>query len=277
MNYRHFYHAGNFADVFKHSILMVILNILKQKDKGFCYIDTHAGVGGYDLRREETQRSQEYLDGIAKLLKAPHPPAELARYIELVKAYQNTEALHGYPGSPLVAKHFLRPQDQMIVNEFHPDDFQDLKYTLGKSPQIHCHHRDAYEFLPAILPPTLGRGLILIDPPYEKTDEFAAITDCLETSIKRFRNGIYMIWYPIVSLSHRAFTRQILRAKWAPTLVTELTVTAIPEVKSGMIGCGIVVLNPPWKSESAISSITDYLAGLFQRDESGYHRTEFVE
>ncbi len=276
MNYRHFYHVGSFADVFKHSLLMVVINSFKQKDKGFCYIDTHAGIGSYDLRREETQRSKEYQTGIATLLKAPHPPTELAQYIELVKACQNSETLHCYPGSPLVAKSLLRPQDLMIVNELHPEDYQDLRYTLGKTSQIHCHQRDAYEFLPAILPPTPARGCILIDPPYERTDEFAAITDCLNASIKRFPNGIYMIWYPIVSLQHRAFTRHILRAKWAPTIVSEMTLTAIPEMKSGMIGCGMVVLNPPWKSETAITNITTYLATLFQRDESGYHRTEFV-
>lgn len=277
MNYRHFYHIGNFADVFKHSLLVAVIDALRQKDKAFCYIDTHAGTGSYDLTREETQRSREYQDGIEKLLRAQNPPAELIQYIDLVKSFQISETLLRYPGSPLIAQALLRPQDQMIVNELHPDDYQTLRYSLGKSPNIHCHHRDAYEFLPAILPPTPARGLILIDPPYERIDEFAALTACLKTSIKRFANGVYMIWYPIVSLQHRSFTRQIIREKLAPTLVTEMALTAIPEAKSGIIGCGIVILNPPWKIEQKVRAITEYLAELFKKDESGYCRTEFAE
>jgi 23S rRNA (adenine2030-N6)-methyltransferase len=277
MNYRHFYHVGSFADVFKHSLLTAVIDALCQKDKPFCYIDTHAGIGNYDLTREETQRSKEYREGIQKLLHAKDPPPDLSHYIELINAYQQHGDLHCYPGSPVLAKRLLRPGDQLIVNEFHPADYQTLKYSLGKSPNIHCHHRDAYEFLPAVLPPSPARACILIDPPYERSDEFPAIMSCLHHALQRFPSGVYMIWYPIVSLQHRTFTRQILREKLAPTLITEMTLTAIPEEKSGMIGCGMVILNPPWKIEKSIASHTQYLAALFKRDESGYYRTEFIE
>lgn len=277
MNYRHFYHVGSFADVFKHSILATVIDSLCQKDKPFCYIDTHAGIGSYDLRREETQRSKEYRDGIEKLLHAKNPLPDLNRYIEIIQSYQHHGDLHCYPGSPVLVQQLLRPNDQMIVNEYHPADYQTLKITLGKSPHIHCHHRDAYEFLPAILPPTPARGCILIDPPFERTDEFTAITNCLRNSLPRFANGVYMIWYPIVSLQYRSFTRQILREKFGPTLVTEMALTAIPEEKAGMIGCGVVLINPPWRIEKIIAPITEYLSELFKKDDSGYCRTELVE
>ncbi len=277
MNYRHFYHVGSFADTFKHSILMAVIDFLKQKNKPFCYIDTHAGIGNYDLRREETQRSKEYQDGIEKLLQAKNPHPELLPYIELIRAYQHQGDLHCYPGSPVLVKQLLRSDDQMIVNEYHPADYHTLKLTLGKNPNIHCHHRDAYEFLPAILPPSPARGCILIDPPFERKDEFDAILNCLRKSISRFAKGVFMIWYPIVSLQHRSFTRQILREKFGPTLISELTTTAIPETKSGMIGCGMVIINPPYRSEKIIAGITEYLAQLFKKDESGYSRTELAQ
>ncbi len=276
MNYRHFFHVGSFADVFKHSLLVTVIDALQQKNKPFCYIDTHAGIGNYDLTREETQRSKEYLDGIDKLLHTKDPLPDLKHYINLINDYQHHGDLRCYPGSPMLVTQLLRPDDRMIVNELHPADFQTLKITLGKNPNIHCHHRDAYEFLPAILPPSPARACILIDPPYERTDEFSAIMSCLRHCFQRFPTGVYMIWYPIVSLQHRSFTREILREKLAPTLVTEFTLTAIPEEKSGMIGCGMVILNPPWKIEKSIGDITAYLANLFQRDNSGYHRTEMA-
>lgn len=277
MNYRHFFHVGSFADVFKHSLLTAVIDALCQKEKPFCYIDTHAGIGNYDLRREETQRSKEYREGIQRLLHANSTLPELNHYLEIINAYQKHGELHCYPGSPVLAQQLVRANDHLIVNEYHPADFQTLKYSLGKSPNIHCHHRDAYEFLPAILPPSPARACILIDPPYERGDEFSAIMSCLHRAVPRFDSGVYMIWYPIVSLQHRSFTRQILREKLAPTIVTEMTLTAIPAEKIGMIGCGMVILNPPWKIAKTVSAITTYLTELFKRDESAYHRTEWVE
>lgn len=274
MNYRHFYHAGNFADVFKHALLVAVIESLKQKNKPFSYIDTHAGIGDYDLRREETQRSKEYSEGIKKLLTSKSIAPELNVFCALIKAYQK-KFPHHYPGSPMLAKELLREGDQMMLNELHPDDFQVLKLNVGKSAAIHCHHRDAYEFLPAILPPKPARGCILIDAPFEKREEFGAIIDCLKKSIPRFQNGIYMVWYPIVSLQHRQFTRQILREKFGPKLVSEICLTAIPEQKSGLIGCGMIIINPPWQIEKTIAPIAQALTQLFQRDESAYSRTDF--
>lgn len=265
MNYRHIFHAGNFADVFKHAIETTLLQRLAEKPNPFVYIDTHAGIGLYDLTCEQAQRSPEYQHGIAKLLSQPQTIPELEPYLTIVKHYYDDNRRH-YPGSVMIASHFIRSQDKMIVNEYHPEDFQTLKHQSKKLGNIHYHHRDAYEFLPAILPPTPNRGLVLIDPPFEQEDEFKKINTMLASSIKRFNNGMYMLWYPIVIKKNINTILNLIHSLKLPILNCYLTVGELPAEKRGLVGSGVMIINPPWKIEDTLSRIGNYLLPLFQLD-----------
>lgn len=259
MNYRHIYHAGNFADVFKHVILCIVLDSLRSKGKPFCYIDTHAGLGIYDLSADEAARSPEYQHGIAKLLSAHTDSDELSPYITIVKSLQHGEPLSHYPGSPLIAAQFLGEHDQLILNEWHPDDAKTLKRNMKHHHAAHCHQRDAYEFLPAVLPPTPKRALILIDPPYEKVSEYDDIVKVLQKSLKRFETGIYMLWYPIVSDSHHMLVKQIKSAINKPMIHYEMRSKS---KQTGLLGSGVIIINPPWKVEDSITKATAALNTL---------------
>lgn len=269
MNYRHIYHAGNFADVFKHLVLCTLLKQLRDKNKPFCYIDSHAGIGLYDLHSNETQRSLEYNQGIVKLLEANATSPLFSTYTSIIKAINTPITLEDansisnlryYPGSPLIAAHFLKEQDNIILNELHDEDFLTLKKNTQHLPQVSCHKRHAYEFLPAILPPTPRRALILIDPPYEKRDEYNNIVIALKKSLKKFATGIYLIWYPIVDDSHQTLLRRIQTAVAQPLIHHKIMCR---NKSSGLIGSGVAIINPPWKADDAIQQLVSQLTDLF--------------
>ncbi len=261
MNYRHIYHAGSFADVYKHAVLCSLLQALCLKDKPYCYIDSHAGVGLYDLNSAEALRSPEYQFGIEKLLILPEVPDILSEYLNIVKSYQDEASLRFYPGSPLIAAHFMRAHDHLILNELHPQDVKALKQNCAKIPNLHCHQRDAYEFLPAILPPVPRRACILIDPPYEKTDESRRIVQTLEKCVKRFATGIYMIWYPIVhARDHQSLVFLLQKHIQLPMIYNEIQLTHKAE---GLLGTGMIIINPPWQFESRLKTLTDWCQKFF--------------
>lgn len=259
MNYRHIYHAGSFTDVFKHVILCILLNNLQKKGKPFCYIDSHAGLGIYDLSAAEVSRSPEYQQGIAQLITLPALSDEIANYVKIVNSFQKDNLLLTYPGSPLIAAHFLGEHDKLILNELHPEDFIKLKKNMKQYHRAHCHQRDAYEFLPAILPPTPKRGLILIDPPYEKTSEYDDIIDVLKKSLKRFENGIYMLWYPIVNDAHTKLVNKIKTTVKQPIIHAEMI---SQHSKTRLRGSGVIIINPPWNIENKIICVTEKLKKL---------------
>lgn len=272
MNYRHIYHAGGFADVFKHSILVHLLLSLAIKDKGYCYIDTHSGIGLYDLQREEAQRSPEFLNGIKVLNQLKNVPAELKPYLSIIQNQQRGEDLRFYPGSPLIATKLVRQQDMLILNEQHPKDFKTLKTCFQNKNNTHCHQRDAYEFLPAILPPLLSRALILIDPAYEIPNEYEKLLEMLIKATTRFSSGIYAIWYPIKSHSPHIFLKKCAKQGFSNPLVAELILSDDRSGESGMIGCGMLILNPPWKIEEKLTVINQFLWESFSFHHQGYHR-----
>ncbi len=261
MNYRHIYHAGNFADVFKHVVLGILLKQLCLKEKPFCYIDTHAGIGLYDLQADEAQRSFEYQHGIMKLLSIPTLGPEFSDYINIVKSFNNNStSLECYPGSPFIAKQFLREYDKMILNELHDQDFLTLKKNIRNIQQACCHKRDAYEFLPAILPPTPRRALILIDPPYEKLSEHTQLIHMLKTGLQKFESGIFVLWYPIVDERHHKLLRQIHSSITQPIQHYEIRSQS---KKEGLIGSGVVIINPPWNTDTPIQNVVKRLNQIF--------------
>jgi 23S rRNA (adenine2030-N6)-methyltransferase len=203
MNYRHAFHAGNFADVFKHTILVGLLQALKEKPAPFCYLDTHAGAGRYDLRGVEAARTGEAESGIVRLLGAQaEAPPLLRAYLDLIAALNlagySGHAIAIYPGSPLIASHLLRPSDRAVLCELQGEEAAALKALFAGDARIGVHQRDGYAALAALLPPKERRGLVLIDPPFEAQEgEFCAIEAALKSAYARWPTGIYAIWYPI--------------------------------------------------------------------------------
>lgn len=247
MNYRHAFHAGNFADVVKHLALVAILLHLKRKDAAFAVIDTHAGRGLYDLRSEATRRTGEAEKGIARILAAL-PGASfstsLLRYVEIVRAVGDGF----YPGSPLIAAPLLRRQDRLVGIEKHPDDAAALAKALAPFANLRSECADGYARLKALLPPAERRGLVLIDPPFESPDEFQHVARALGDALKRFANGIYLIWYPVkaAGVAH-AFAGEVLAA--GAKKVVRVIVEFAPEgggAKERLSSCGLIIVNPPY-------------------------------
>jgi 23S rRNA (adenine2030-N6)-methyltransferase len=260
MNYRHSYHAGNFADVIKHLVLIILLQSLQRKENPFCFLDTHAGIGLYALDSVEAQKSQEYHEGIEKLLSLDnqHIPLVLQQYIHIVKKYNVSDGVHYYPGSPMIARDFLRAQDRAILCELHKEDIHTLKKNFMRDEQVAVHHMDAYLGMKAFLPFKQKRGLVLIDPPFEVTDEFERIALALENALMRWRSGHFMVWYPIKHEERVASFYRKVGALIAEHLILHFSLNEIAE--SGKLAqCGILLVNPPWQTKEAIESVLPFL------------------
>src|SRR5205085_3901176 len=202
MNYRHAFHAGGFADVVKHVVLVRILTYLQDKPASFRVIDTHAGAGLYDLASDEARRGGEWLTGIARLMQArlSHEAMALTKpYVDIVRAFNPRGELKAYPGSPLIARGLLRPQDRLVVCELEPKARKALIGVLRRDEQARVVDLDGWMALPAFVPPKERRGLVLIDPPFEAKDEFDKLGECFAAAFAKWPTGIYVIWYPAKS------------------------------------------------------------------------------
>lgn len=261
MNYRHLYHAGNFADVLKHTIMIVLLRALSKKEAPFCFLDTHAGIGLYPLQSIEAQKSREYESGIANLLsiQTNNIPDIIQHYISIISDF-NSDTVRYYPGSPLIAEKCLRDQDQLILCELHPEDVETLKDNMPHKKNIAIHHTDGYLGMKAFLPPTLKRGLVMIDPPFEVANEFELITQALQRALKHWQSGHFMIWYPIKNQKAVHAFYKNLRDFEKPILIIEFALNH-PPVEEKLSRCGIALINPPWQVEELLtSSLLPYLA-----------------
>lgn len=281
MNYRHAFHAGNFADVFKHTILIGLLQALKAKPAEFCYVDTHAGRGRYDLRSDEAARTLEHVNGVQRLLAASALPDALQIYVDLLRAFDaETSAasapnpidvpasielacLGNYPGSPLIAARCMRVQDRAIVCELHEEEAAALRNALRSDARFAVHRRDGYAALKALLPPAQKRGLVLIDPPFEaQAAEYARIKAALADSLVRWPQAIHAIWYPVkLREPILPFHRWLGAKAGADVLVAELLLHAD---NSGLRlnGCGLAMVNPPWHFERQLETWLPWLAAL---------------
>jgi 23S rRNA (adenine2030-N6)-methyltransferase len=261
MNYRHAYHAGNFADCMKHTLLVWLLRALARKDKPFCVLDTHAGAGAYDLEAEAARRTGEAGGGIVRLRAGA--PAALADYLGVV-------GLPGlYPGSPAITRALLRPGDRLHCCELHPEDFALLRRRFGRDPQVSVHLRDGYEAVGALLPPPERRGLLLIDPPYEAADEFSRVGTALATAAQRFPGGVLAAWYPV---KHRAPVRAFhaaIRLSGMRDVVAAEFLLREPLDPARLNGCGLLVVNPPWRFEAESAPLLGALLGALGDGERG--------
>ncbi len=273
MNYRHDYHAGNMADVYKHLVLVALLQQLLQKDKPLVYIDSHAGAANYALQATAAQTTGEFEQGILPLWQHyqsahSHSPAWLQDYLSLIAQSQpqphSPQTLAIYPGSPGLAARLLRPEDRMIINDALPDNYRALVRIFGADPRVNIHQRDAYELLPAILPPQPRRGLIFIDPAYEDPQEYQRLTQCLLTIYKKWANAMVLIWYPVKHQSViAAWQKQLAQQLPVPWLVKEFCYLPT-DVAQRLNGSGLLLVNPPWQFDSTLTAITTWLKEHFK-------------
>ncbi len=274
MNYRHRFHAGGHADCLKHAVLAAVLDRLKTKPTPFCIVDTHAGPGRYDLLSEAAQKTGEYKGGIARLLAAANPPPLLASYLGAVRALNRMpeagamHKLRWYPGSPFLARLLMRPKDHLVLIELHPEDAVLLKREFAGSPRIAVHHEDGYLGLKAFLPPVKRRGVVLVDPPFERADEFTKLASGLKRGHRRWPQGIYIAWYPIkdkapIATLHKALIGSGVRK----IFLAELRVRSSTD-PNRLQGSGLIVINPPYRLDEELMAPLGWLAKTLGEDET---------
>ena len=268
MNYRHAYHAGNFADVLKHAVLSLVLTYMARKDAPFRVIDTHAGIGMYDLASEAAEKTGEWKGGIGRLLGAseggtsPLPDAAaalLAPYFDAVRACNPDGKLRRYPGSPCLALALMRAEDRLVANELHPEDATLLGEALAGDKRAKVLGLDGWLALKAQLPPKERRGVVLVDPPFEQAGELERLAQGLQNALRRFAGGVYLLWYPIkdprlIARFHEAI------GKIAPkeSLAVELLLRE-PADTERLNGSGLVVINPPYTLQADLAMLLPVL------------------
>jgi 23S rRNA (adenine2030-N6)-methyltransferase len=280
MNYRHDFHAGNFADVVKHVVLLLLVEHLKKKPAPFLYIDTHAGAGTYDLSHAPAQRSGEYRAGIARLLGAPIAslPPEVAEYVRLVResAGAGHSPITAYPGSPMIVRALRRAGDRMVLVEKHPRDAAHLNETFTKQKRVAVIEGDGYQALRAHLPPAEHRSLVLIDPPYESEREFDDVLNALRDAHERWPAGVCCVWYPITSRAGVEAFRRNLRSSGIRK-VLDVTLSVLPaDSPLGMPGCGLVIVNPPWQLDERLGVLLPALHRLLAVEGAGSASVEWL-
>lgn len=272
MNYRHAYHAGNFADVVKHALLCRVLVHLREKPAAFRIIDTHAGAGRYDLAGLEAGKTQEWRNGIDRLRRAELAApirALLAPYLDAVAAFNPGGELKTYPGSPLLAKALLRRQDRLIACELEPLAAAALQNKLAGDARAKAIAIDGWTALTAYVPPVERRGVVLVDPPFEQPGEFQRLAQGLAAAHRKWPTGVYLLWYPIKDQAEvAAFARSLSRLGIAKMLRVELTLpTAVPD--TGLRGSGLIAVNPPWTLHDELRVLLPALAEVMSRGPAG--------
>ena len=265
MNYRHAFHAGGFADVIKHIVLVRILTYLHEKPAAFRVIDSHAGAGLYDLTSEEAGRGGEWLTGIARIMQArfsQSAAALLKPYLDIISAFnpQGPSQLVAYPGSPLIARAMLRPQDRLTACEVEPSARRRLIDALRRDVQARVVDLDGWVALPAFVPPNERRGLVVIDPPFEAKDEFERLAQGLAKAFAKWQSGIFLLWYPAKSRSQtdelaRHAAHSVASAR-PPGKCLRLEFSIAPQTQgSTLASCGLLIVNPPWTLQAELTTI----------------------
>jgi len=263
MNYRHSFHAGNSADVVKHSLLIALVRALQLKEGALTLIDTHAGCGLYDLDGDQAQRTGESIHGVVRACADPSPL--LNDYRAAVQAVNTGEELRFYPGSPRFLAQLLRPQDVLILNEKHPEDAQSLRRAM-RGTQAAVHERDAYEFWLAMLPTRTPRGVVVVDPPYEQTDERARISATLVSAHRKWAHGLTVIWYPLKDRTTHDRWKQQLSTLGIPKFLTVEHWLYDADQPSIYNGAGLFIVNPPYAFTQALPPLLEALRAALAPD-----------
>lgn len=268
MNYRHAFHAGNFADIVKHVIVSRALTYLQRKDKPVFVLDTHAGLGVYDLQSDQAARTKEAEDGIGRLWPhlsgAPEPVAGLlAPFIGTIRSLNGDHDPGLYPGSPALIAHLMRPQDRAVFCELHDEDHATLAARYARARRIRVNHMDGWQALKTLLPPPERRGLVIIDPPFEARDEFVIMLNGLEAAVRRFATGTFLAWYPIKHQAAVAAFRKDLGQRFKGALVIETMIAAPAD--AAFHGSGMAVINPPYTLASELETLLPWLMTHLER------------
>jgi 23S rRNA (adenine2030-N6)-methyltransferase len=282
MNYRHAFHAGNFADVIKHIVLVRILTYLQDKQTAFRVIDTHAGAGLYDLTSEEARRGGEWLTGIARVMQARFSEMTLplvAPYLDIVRSFNPQRDLTVYPGSPLIARALLRPQDRLTACEVEPKARKQLIDALRRDTQARVVDLDGWTALPAFVPPKERRGLVLIDPPYEQKDEFERLADGFTEAFAKWPTGSFVLWYPVKSRrATDSLARHVAQAVGAgatPGKALRLEFSVAPQTaEAALVSAGLLIVNPPWTLAGELKAILPELEKPLGQGGAGRFRLE---
>ena len=272
LSYRHSFHAGNFADVLKHIVVVEILQHLLAKETAFHYFDTHAGAGLFDLQSEHAQKLREHADGVGKLDAAQWP--ELAAYFAALRAHNQRGVLRYYPGSPMLARHFMRRHDRAWLFELHSSDVEHLRSNIGRDRRVRVRHEDGYKALPALLPPASRRGLVLIDPSYEIKSDFEQVVASVLAGQKKFASGTYAIWYPVVDRRRVEHLDDALRNSGIRNIQRFELAVAADSSLHGLTGAGMLVINPPWTLMAKMSALLPRLVKALARGEGACFRSE---
>ncbi len=276
LGYRHAFHAGNFADVFKHTLLVQLVRALRRKDKPFRLLDTHAGAGRYDLHSAPAQKNREFAGGIGRLWNQEKLGPELTDYLEQVRALNAGGELREYPGSPRLARALLRPDDRLILTELHPADYAALATGFAGDRQVAVHHADGYEALKRFLPPPERRGLVLLDPAYELKGEFARLIEAVKVIHRRWASGMTAIWYPILDrASSLRFQRTLGELEIPAILCAELALYP-DDGPPGLRGCGMIVINSPWRLDETLDRLLPELLDRLRVGDFGETRLEWL-
>jgi 23S rRNA (adenine2030-N6)-methyltransferase len=282
MNYRHAFHAGSFADVIKHIVLARILIYLQEKPAAFRVIDTHAGAGIYDLTSDEARRGGEFLTGIARLMQARFSEKTLpliTPYLDIVRAFNPGRELTAYPGSPLIARALLRPQDRLTACEVEGKARKQLIDALRRDPQARVVDLDGWLALPAFVPPNERRGLVLIDPPFEAKDEFERLAGGFAQAFAKWPTGSYLLWYPVKSRrATDTLARHVAEVSGAgrsPAKCLRLEFSVAPqEIGAGLTSAGLLIVNPPWTLMGELKAILPELEKPLGQGGAGRFRLE---
>jgi 23S rRNA (adenine2030-N6)-methyltransferase len=260
LSYLHGYHAGNHADVLKHTVLTALLARLVSKDKPARYIDTHAGAGAYDLRAPAAQRNREHEGGVGKLWGASDAPGAVARFLALARAFNGEGALRRYPGSPWLARELLRPIDDLFLFELHPAEHRTLKKACASDRRVKVLREDGLTACIGLVPPPSKRALTFVDPSYEVRDEYRQVVDALAKLHKRFATGVFAIWYPVIERRWVERYERALRAAGIGAISTFELCVARERREGGLVGSGMFVVNAPWQIDDELGEALPWLA-----------------
>jgi len=274
LSYRHGFHAGNFADVLKHTVLVHMLEYMIQKDKPLRIIDTHAGAGVYKLNGPQAQKNREFDNGISQLWASEEQPAAIARLMALVRTMNDGGQLQLYPGSPLIAQTLMRSIDRLYLHELHPSDFQFLRDCMRDDRRIKVEREDGFTSLQALLPPPDRRALVLIDPSYEVKNDYQHVIKQLLQAHKRFPTGTYAIWYPVVLRQRIDEMELALKKSGIKNIQLMEFGLQADNPEYGMTSSGMIVINPPWTLWGAMEEALPWLVDTLSENDAGFYRLE---
>jgi 23S rRNA (adenine2030-N6)-methyltransferase len=276
LSYRHQFHAGNVADVFKHTVLTRLLLGLGKKDKPYCVIDTHAGIGRYDLEHPWSQKTAEWRHGVGRVWARADAPGDLMPYLDAIRADNADGHLHHYPGSPRIARRLMRTDDRLVLYELNKDDCSALQTVFSGVRNTAIHNQDGFSAIKAFLPPKERRGLTFIDASFDQADEFGRITRAIKEAHTRFATGVIAVWYPLMApAAMQAFARSLQAIKLPKTLQLELSV--YPEDWTAHIrGSGMIIVNPPYGLDKEIRPLLDWLWQALSPEKQGGTRCEWL-